>query len=432
MKIVKNENKIFNMKTIKELDFKIKGGKRLPKGENLLDENTSYAYIRVTDIKNKKVNKKELKFLSEKVFNILKNYRTELNDLVISNVGTIGRTFTVNKETSGINLTENCLILRLKNDNINIKYIEYFLNSIYGEKELYKNTIKTAMPKLSIKNLEKIKITIPDYYQQNKIAQLLSEKEQHIENIKSLISKLEKRNEYYADKLLSGELRVREKENGEIEFYQNTEWKEVKLNNKIKLIPNDFNNIKFLELSKKHNEGGTPSTDNEKFYKNGNIKWATIKDIQENMFDTKIKITEEGLNNSSAKMWEIDTLILSTGATIGNVGIVKSPLCTKQGILGIKIKENNHYKYFYYLLKSYKSIFNRYAEGSTFLSLKKGTLEKIDFILPVTKEEQIVISDILDKFNKEKELLENLLEKETKEFEWLSEKLLSGEYIIED
>lgn len=315
-------------------------------------------------------------------------------------------------------------------ENMNNKYM-YF----YWKKNI--KNIDHCFQGTKLKNLKKpyfrkLKFIAPCIEEQNKIANLLSEKEQHIENIKTLISKLEKRNEYYAEKLLSGELRVKENEKGEMEFYENTEWKEVKLNNRIKLIPNDFKNIKFLELSKKHNEGGTPSTDNENFYKNGNIKWATIKDIKENMYDTNTKITEAGLKNSSAKMWEIDTLILSTGATIGNVGIVKSPLCTKQGILGIQIKENFHYKYFYYLLKSYKSIFNRYAEGSTFLSLKKGTLEKIDFMLPIIKEEQKVISDILDKFNKEKELLENLLEKETKEFEWLSEKLLSGEYIIEN
>jgi hypothetical protein len=39
---------------------------------------------------------------------------------------------------------------------------------------------------------------------------------------------------------------------------------------------------------------------------------------------------------------------------------------------------------------------------------------------------------IYNNLNLEKEKIETILEKETKEFKWLSENLLSGEYIIED
>ena len=55
------------------------------------------------------------------------------------------------------------------------------------------------------------------------IGAVLSQQEGQVNKIKSLIEKLEKRNQYYAERLLSGELRVREGDDGKVEFYENTE-----------------------------------------------------------------------------------------------------------------------------------------------------------------------------------------------------------------
>ncbi|EIN1497098.1 restriction endonuclease subunit S, partial [Campylobacter jejuni] len=52
----------------------IKGGKRLPKGENLLDNNTKFAYIRVADFQdNGTINLQNIKFINENTYNVLKN-----------------------------------------------------------------------------------------------------------------------------------------------------------------------------------------------------------------------------------------------------------------------------------------------------------------------------------------------------------------------
>ncbi len=81
-------------------------------------------------------------------------------------------------------------------------------------------------------------------------------------------------------------------------------------------------------------DGGTPSRSKDEYF-GGDIYWAVVKDIVPEIYNTKEKLTENGLKNSSAKIWPVDSVIISLGATIGNVGIAKVPLATKQGLSGI-------------------------------------------------------------------------------------------------
>ena len=57
------------------------------------------------------------------------------------------------------------------------------------------------------------------------------------------------------------------------------------------------------------------------------------------IFESKEKLTQEGINNSSAKVWPVGTIIISLGATIGEVGIARVPTATKQGLAGIVVDE---------------------------------------------------------------------------------------------
>lgn len=99
-------------------------------------------------------------------------------------------------------------------------------------------------------------------------------------------------------------------------------------------------------------DGGTPSTKIEEYF-NGDIPWVNIKDIKKDIYDTRRHLSELGLRNSSAKLWNEGTLIFSFGASIGKVGIARVKLCTKQGIAGIVLdldKVDNEFLY-YVLLK---------------------------------------------------------------------------------
>ncbi len=158
-------------------------------------------------------------------------------------------------------------------------------------------------------------------------------------------------------------------------------------------IPVGWNLQKLGDLVENISDGGTPSSGNPAYY-HGSIPWVVIDDIKPEIYTTKTSLSRLGLQKSSAKMWNPETIILSTGATIGRVGIAKVSLSTKQGICGIVPKSNINNKYLYYFLLSSSHLLNHLSQGSTIKETRPPTLKNI--IVPVPPiDEQIQISKIL-------------------------------------
>ena len=84
--------------------------------------------------------------------------------------------------------------------------------------------------------------------------------------------------------------------------------------------------------------GGTPKT-NVNSYWDGEINWITPADLgkltSKLVGSTKRKITQIGLERSSAKLFPPYSIILSTRAPIGHLAINTKPMCTNQGCRGL-------------------------------------------------------------------------------------------------
>ncbi|MGZ9761979.1 restriction endonuclease subunit S [Mycoplasma sp. 394] len=145
-------------------------------------------------------------------------------------------------------------------------------------------------------------------------------------------------------------------------------------------------------------EGGTPNTNIENYYKNGKIPFLKIEDTSSKyVYQTNNFITEEGLKNSSAWMIKKDSIIFTNGATIGNVSINKIPLCTKQGILGIEIRNKFNLEFVYYLLKTWNvhSQTLKNVTVGTIPTITLGNFSNITFKKPKNTTEQQKISQLL-------------------------------------
>lgn len=162
-------------------------------------------------------------------------------------------------------------------------------------------------------------------------------------------------------------------------------------------IATDYTNakwpiVKLGEIVADMKDGGTPSRSKPEYF-GGKVNWAVVKDIMPEIYDTKEKLTEAGLENSSAKIWPIDSVIISLGATIGNVGIAKVPIATKQGLSGIVVdKEKILPKFLYYILVSQKEFIQSQATGASIKEVRPSKLQKILQIPlpPLEIQEQIV------------------------------------------
>ena len=146
--------------------------------------------------------------------------------------------------------------------------------------------------------------------------------------------------------------------------------------------------------------GGTPSTKNKDFW-NGKINWFTPTEVGENkyLFNSERKITEKGLEKSSATLLPINTILLTTRATIGRRSIILKKSTTNQGFQSLTIKNNSNVEFIYYLLDTLKKILLRKSCGSTFLELSKKELKKINIIIPII-EEQEKIANFLSAIDK--------------------------------
>ena len=159
--------------------------------------------------------------------------------------------------------------------------------------------------------------------------------------------------------------------------------------------------IKLKELITDMGDGGTPSTLNEGNF-GGEIPWVVVDDVKPEIYSTKDSLTEQGYKSCSAKIWDVGTIILTTGATIGKVGIAKVPLCTKQGITGIVCNEYANNLYIRYWLEANEEQLLRYAQGTTFKEIRTRPLGNLKILIPnpFTKEsvaEQTAIAAMLSK-----------------------------------
>lgn len=138
----------------------VKGGKRLPKGVNLVTTPNQHPYIRVRDLNNTVFASlsNDYEYVDDETQQSISRYTVSTGDLLISIVGTIGLTAIVDHTLNKANLTENCV--KLTNiKNITPEYLLLFLRSLQGVEAISKGTVGAVQLKLPIKNIQSI--TVP-------------------------------------------------------------------------------------------------------------------------------------------------------------------------------------------------------------------------------------------------------------------------------
>ena len=181
------------------------------------------------------------------------------------------------------------------------------------------------------------------------------------------------------------------------------------------------NNWKWVEIKNVVNmaSGGTPSRNIKEYWENGNIPWVKISDMKEKYLNSTDEfITNDGLKNSSAKIFPKGTILYSIFATIGNVSILNIDASTNQAIVGLTPKVKIDINFLYFILKHIKDFINQLGKGTSQLNINQQVLKKTLIPLPPLEEQKKIVKKIEELFelidkkeknDKEKDKLKTLL-----------------------
>lgn len=170
----------------------VKGGKRLPKGVNLVKEPNTHPYIRVRDLGSKRFLELDCtyEYVDDETQKSIARYIVNTGDIIISIVGTIGLTAIIGESLNYANLTENCVkLINIK--GLNRDYLYYYLISDCGKQEIERGIVGAVQAKLPIKNIQSISIKAPSLETQKRIASILSSLDDKIEVNRKINENLE-------------------------------------------------------------------------------------------------------------------------------------------------------------------------------------------------------------------------------------------------
>lgn len=246
-----------------------------------------------------------------------------------------------------------------------------FMESIVRNPDFIKRTLKylegTVIKLMTLKPRDflRMKSYIPCLEEQQKIAEFLSTIDTVIAKQKETVSAWEKRKKGVMQKLFSQEVRFKADDGSKF-----PDWEEKKLGDICKTF-----------------SGGTPKSGKTRYYENGTISFIRSGEIHDDK--TELRITKDGLNESSAKMVDIsDILYALYGATSGEVDISKIKGAINQAILCIRPLNDFHRKFIVEILRHNKeTILRTYLQGGQG-NLSSQIIQSLVFDFPCLAEQQ--------------------------------------------
>lgn len=228
----------------------------------------------------------------------------------------------------------------------------------------------------------------------NRIETMFAKLDQAQEKAQTVLDSFETRKAAILHKAFSGQLRI---DNEELTI---ADWEDTTIGECCKL-----------------GSGGTPSKSHPEYYENGIIPWLKTGEIDWNdIYDVEERITNAGVENSSAKIFPAESVVVAMygmGVTRGKAAIIKIPTTTNQAVCVLQPnKKLNNRFLFYYFMCNYWQV-REQSVGGNQLNLSGKIIASFPIKLPPLNYQLSIVNfldTVLEKESRAKEAAQNVLD----------------------
>ena len=308
-------------------------------------------FVTISDIRNNRFDLANTRFVPKAYFDAIdEKRRIRKGDVLYSVVGSYGIPVYADKDMD-IAFQRHIAILKPGKEVVS-RYLYYSLLNPAFYNAADNVAIGAAQKTITLSALRNLEIPLPPLSIQRRIADILSAYDNLIENNRRRIAILEETARLTYRKWFGGPEQGRTATLGE--------------------VCQSFG-------------GGTPKTSVPEFW-DGDIPWVVPTDITRNtclaVLYTERKISELGLQKSSAKMLPANAILMTSRASVGYFGIADFPVCTNQGFISIIPNDDAWRWYLLFNLMSRVEEIRSNAKGSTFPEISRARFRSMDVAIP--------------------------------------------------
>jgi type I restriction enzyme S subunit len=331
--------------------------------------------------------------------------------IVVGRKGSIGAVSWIDSDFWPIDTT---FYVKIETSNIFLKWLFYELVYL----NLGRFRLADVVPGLKRELVHSLRMPLPPFSEQQKIAEILSTVDEAIQKTDEVIATSERLKKGLMQELLTKGIGHKE--------FKDTE---------IGRIPKDWESAKITNIFDLY-KGTTPSTKIKEYW-DGNIPFVTPTDITKindangiYLETTEKYITEKGLKLNGLKLVPKDSILFTSRATIGYLAINKTEVAINQGIISLIPKRANvDVTFFCYLFQKLKNLFENLAGGSTYKEISMSTFSNVNIAIPPFSEQQ-KIAEILFAVDRKLEIERNEKAKLERIRQGLIDLLLTGKIRI--
>lgn len=310
-----------------------------------------------------------LVFVSEGKADELLANNAHPGDVIFTQRGTLGQVglIPLNSPYERYVISQSQMKMTVDRSIADPRWLYYYFRQESIVESIKARAVTSGVPHINLGTLKDFEIALPDLKTQEATADCLMTLDLQLGNHWKQISLLEE-----AARLIYTEWFVRQR----FPRHQQTPSNGG--------IPQGWRNLHFQDVADLVG-GGTPSTDRADYW-DGDILWVTPTDITRNnclaLLDTQRKITEQGLENSNARLLPPRSILMTSRASIGYFALCDGPASTNQGFICLVPHAEEARYFLLFNLMSRKEEIESMATGATFKEISKKTFRTLPLLMP--------------------------------------------------